>query len=151
MVMRERAVPTVTATREMHRWTVEVTADEAIFACRASAADRAAARTLPRAWSGRGLGVSSVDVPGLAAALGEVMKTPLFHHARQAAPDVQAWAVPHVDEDEDFTYVAGPCGGAGNPVGYHPVPDFAIALSDVRGLRIRLAAHLNASPHGDFP
>ncbi|MEW2508052.1 MULTISPECIES: hypothetical protein [unclassified Amycolatopsis] len=48
--------------------------------------------------------------------------------------------MPSVDDD-DFTHIAGPCGGD-NAMGYQLMPSRLIALADVRGLCIHLAAHL---------
>ncbi|QRP47682.1 hypothetical protein [Amycolatopsis sp. FDAARGOS 1241] len=39
-----------------------------------------------------------------------------------------------------FTYVAGPWN---NAAGHRPAETFGVAPADVRGLRIRLAAHLH--------
>ncbi|WP_326565429.1 hypothetical protein VSH64_26645 [Amycolatopsis rhabdoformis] len=97
---------------------------------------------LPRVWAGRGLGLRDEDVPPFVGALGEVMGTPQFWQARGAGRgSEQIWSVPLTRNG--FTYVTGPCGRWNNTVGHRPTETFAVALADVRGLRIRLAAHLH--------
>jgi hypothetical protein len=71
-------MPLISPTRAMERWTVRVDGTEAVFSCAPLVEDHTAARALPRVWAGRGLGVPDVDVPGLVAALSEVMKTPAY-------------------------------------------------------------------------
>ncbi|MEV8611534.1 hypothetical protein AB0383_27020 [Amycolatopsis sp. NPDC051373] len=53
----------------------------------------------------------------------------------------QIWSVPLTRNG--FTYVTGPCGRWNNTAGHRPAETFSVALADVRGLRIRLAAHLH--------
>ncbi|QYN26447.1 hypothetical protein K1T34_42350 [Amycolatopsis sp. DSM 110486] len=128
----------------MQLWAVTMTAEDAIFTC--AAGDDSEAWSLPRVWPGRGLGLPSAEVPAFTAAVGEVMKTPLYWRARFARPErahAQAWAAPKVDAEDDFTYVSGPCGRDDQAVGYQPVARVVIALADLRGLRVRLAAHLH--------
>jgi hypothetical protein len=87
--MGEATVLVIEPTRRMERWTARVAGTEAIFSCAHLVEDHTAARALPRAWAGHGLGVVAQDLPGLVAALGEVMKTPLYWRSRRpvaAAP-----------------------------------------------------------------
>ncbi|WP_432855116.1 hypothetical protein ACQPXB_21695 [Amycolatopsis sp. CA-161197] len=118
----------------------------AVFVCTAPSEDHAPVQALPRVWDGRGLGLPERDVAGFTAALGEIMKTPLFWRSYRGAGRgaARTWAEPHTDPEDGFVYVSGPCGDASDLVGYRPVNTFTIALADVRGLRIRLAAHLHA-------
>ncbi|MEV0066229.1 hypothetical protein [Amycolatopsis sp. NPDC050768] len=75
------------------------------------------------------------------------MKTPLFWRAYRgtARGPEQLWAEPHRDDEDGFVYLSGPCGETSEVVGYRPVYSFTIALADLRGLRIRLAAYLRDS------
>ncbi|WP_284748227.1 hypothetical protein [Amycolatopsis sp. RTGN1] len=140
--MGEAAALVIEPTRRMERWTARVGGAEAIFSCAPLVEDHTAARALPRVWAGRGLGVPAQDLPGLVAALGEVMKTPLYWRSRQPVADAPVWSAPRPDPDDGFVYVAGPCGRLDDTVGYRPVYTFTIALTDMRDLRIRLTAHL---------
>ncbi|MFF0147462.1 hypothetical protein ATK36_6211 [Amycolatopsis sulphurea] len=136
----------VTAT--MQRWSVSIEAGKAVFACAPAVEDHTAARVLPRMWPGHGLGVLGADVPGLLASVGEVMKAPLYWISRYdgaRAWDTQPWTVVREDPDDGFVYVGGPCGPADSSVGYRPVYHLPVALTDVRGLRIRLGAYLRAA------
>ncbi|MEV6902760.1 hypothetical protein [Amycolatopsis sp. NPDC051372] len=137
----------IPVTADMRRWTVRLCEDVAVFACTPLVEDHTAARALPRSWDGRGLGLPEHDVAGFAAALGEIMKTPLFWRAYRGAargPE-QLWAEPHRDDEDGFVYLSGPCGETSEVVGYRPVYSFTLALADLRGLRIRLAAYLRDS------
>jgi hypothetical protein len=127
----------------MERWTVRVDQGEAIFSCAPLVEDHTAARALPRVWAGRGLGVPDVDVPGLIASLGEVMKTPAYWRSRPAHgdPAPAAWSRPRRDPEDGFVYLTGPCGHDAGGAGYRPVYSFSIDLTSVRDLRIRLTAH----------
>ncbi|MGW4488382.1 hypothetical protein ACWEOE_31620 [Amycolatopsis sp. NPDC004368] len=115
--------------------------------------DRTAAHALPRAWDGRGLGLPQHEVAGFTAALGEIMKTPLFWRAYRGEEKnpvdenraERKWAEPHTDTEDGFVYLSGPCGEPSDVVGYRPVYSFTIALADLRDLRIRLAAYLRDS------
>ncbi|HWD03275.1 MAG TPA: hypothetical protein VG674_12570 [Amycolatopsis sp.] len=129
---------------DLRRWTIQLRENVAIFTCTPSVEEHATARSMPRVWDGRGLGLPESDVAGFAAALGEIMKTPLFWRAYRGAGrrPAQRWAQPHRDDEDGFVYLNGPCGKASDVVGYRPVCRFTIDLVDVRGLRIRLAAHL---------
>ncbi|WP_326837444.1 hypothetical protein VSH64_21565 [Amycolatopsis rhabdoformis] len=144
----------IPVTADMRRWTVRLVDTIAVFACTPLIEDHTAARALPRAWDGRGLGLPPHEVAGFTAALGEVMKTPLFWRAYRGgapAPDldrnhtgrrpVRTWAEPHTDDEDGFVYLAGPCGEPSGVVGYRPVYSFTLALADLRDLRIRLAAY----------
>ncbi|MFI5611575.1 hypothetical protein [Amycolatopsis sp. NPDC051903] len=127
------------------RWTIRLREDVAAFSCTPPAADHAVAQALPRVWNGRGLGLPAHEVPTFAAALGEIMKQPVFWRAYSGAGRCRAqrWAEPHVDPEDGFVYVSGPCRDSAETVGYRPVESFTIALANVRGLRIRMAAHLS--------
>ncbi|MFI5611132.1 hypothetical protein [Amycolatopsis sp. NPDC051903] len=76
--------------------------------------------------------------------LGEVVKTVQFSHSRGSGAgrgSEQIWSVPVTRNG--FTYVAGPCGRWNNTAGHCLAETFGVALADVRGLRIRPAAHLH--------
>lgn len=135
----------IPVTAAMQRWSVSVEAGVALFACAPSIEDHTAVRVLPRMWPGRGLGLAGTDVAGLLASVGEVMKTPLYWISRYEllrSWDAEPWTAARQDPDDGFVYVSGPCGQADGSVGYRPVYHLPVALADVRGLRIRLGAHL---------
>jgi hypothetical protein len=142
-------MPVICPTRAMERWTVRIDSAEAVFSCAPLVEDHTAARALPRVWSGRGLGVPDVDLPGLIAALGEVMKTPAYWRARTPGghqPGVTpAWSRPRRDPEDGFVYLSGPCGHDTGGAGYRPVYSFSIGVAAVRDLRIRLTAYHHAS------
>ncbi|MFB9927981.1 hypothetical protein ACFORO_19820 [Amycolatopsis halotolerans] len=134
-------------TAAMRDWAVAIDGDLAAFRC----ASRSEPLVLPRMWPGRGLGVRDADVRGLAAAVSEAMKTPGYWLARRRAGcpwEEQPWGAAHRDAEEGFVYVPGPCGTPGDAVGYRPACRFPVALRDLRGLRIRLAACLHACVPG---
>ncbi|WP_410626728.1 hypothetical protein [Amycolatopsis sp. cmx-8-4] len=141
-------MPVICPTRAMERWTVRTEGTEAVFSCAPLVEDHTAARALPRVWAGRGLGVSDVDLSGLIASLGEVMKTPAYwwsrtpgsHHPEAAT----TWSRPRQDHDDGFVYLTGPCGRETGQPGYRPVVSFSIELASVRDLRIRLTAYRHA-------
>ncbi|MFD2472887.1 hypothetical protein [Amycolatopsis silviterrae] len=135
-------------TAAMQRWSVSVDGSRAIFACAPWLEDHTADRVLPRLWAGRGLGVSDADAAGFGAAIAEVMKAPSYWIASHAAGrgwQEQPWAVARRDQDDGFVYFAGPCGGDGGVVGYRPAYHLPLALRDLRGLRIRVAAYLRGA------
>jgi hypothetical protein len=122
---RKRAtMPLISPTRAMDRWTVRVDGTEAVFSCAPLVEDHTAARALPRVWAGRGLGVPDVDVPGLVAALSEVMKTPAYWRSRPPGSHhpgtVLAWSQPRRDPEDGFIYLSGPCGHDTGGAGYRP-------------------------------
>jgi hypothetical protein len=134
-------------TRAMRRWTAEVSAGDATFRGAPQVEDHTAARALPRVWAGRGLGLPEDELPGFTSALAEVMKTQPYWLAqarlRESAvgrPDT--WSLPRRDDDDEFVYLAGPAGRATGDAGYRPATVFSLALTDIRGLRIRLTAYL---------
>ncbi len=137
-------MPVICPTRAMERWTARVNGTEAVFSCAPLVEDHTAARALPRVWAGRGLGVPDVDLPGLVAALGEVMKTPAYWRGRTPGGHrpgtVNEWSLPRRDAEEGFVYVTGPCGEDTGGSGYRPVYGFTITLASVRDLRIRPTA-----------
>ncbi len=141
-------MPVISPTRAMERWTVRVDGTEAVFSCAPLVEDHTAARALPRVWAGRGLGVPDVDLPGLVAALGEVMKTPAYWRSRPPGSHrpgiVPEWSPPRRDPEDGFVYLNGPCGHDTGGAGYRPAYTFTIALSSVRALRIRLTAYQHA-------
>ncbi|MEV0070554.1 MULTISPECIES: hypothetical protein [unclassified Amycolatopsis] len=123
-------------------WSVHVGDTEVVFGRTLRPGEGEA--DLPRVWAGRGLGLRDEDVPAFVAALGEVMATSQFWHARGSGAgrgSEQIWSVPLTRNG--FTYVTGPCGRWNNTAGHRPVETVSVALADVRGLRIRLAAHLH--------
>jgi len=135
-------------TRAMRRWTAEVSAGHATFKGAPQVEDHTAVRALPRVWAGRGLGLPEAELPGFTSALAEVMKTQPYWltqaQLRESAPEAgrpDAWSIPRRDDDE-FVYVTGPAGIAGGDAGYRPATVFSLALTDIRGLRIRLTAYL---------
>ncbi|PKV97596.1 hypothetical protein ATK30_8582 [Amycolatopsis echigonensis] len=135
-------------TAAMRRWTVSVDGGLALFRCAPWLEDHTADRVLPRLWPGRGFGVSDTDAPGLAAAVAETMKAPAYwtasHRVGRRWQD-QPWAPPRLDPDDRFLYLAGPCGKPDDTAGYRPAYHLPIALPDLRGLPIRLTAHLRAA------
>ncbi|MEA5366720.1 hypothetical protein VA596_44815 [Amycolatopsis sp., V23-08] len=133
-------MPVICPTRAMERWTVRIDGAEAVFSCAPLVEDHTAARALPRVWAGRGLGVADVDLPGLIAALGEVMKTPAYWHGRTPGTGA-AWSEPRRDPEDGFVYLSGPCGDDTGGAGYRPVYSFAIGVATLRDLRIRLTAY----------
>lgn len=130
---------------DAQRWTIRLHEDVTVFTCTPPAGAHAVAQSLPRVWDGRGLGLPAHEVPTFATALGAVMKQPVFWRAYRRADQrhAQPWAEPHVDPDDGFVYVCGPCRDSSENVGYRPVNSFTIALANVRALRIRMAAHLS--------
>ncbi|WP_344854680.1 hypothetical protein [Amycolatopsis ultiminotia] len=135
----------IPATAAMRRWSVSIETGVAVFGCAPSIEDHTAARVLPRMWPGRGLGVTGTELSGLLASIAEVMKTPCYWIARRevsGAWDAQPWEPARADPDDDFVYVPGPCGRIDGSAGYRPVYHLPVALADLRGLRIRLGAHL---------
>ncbi|WP_034287997.1 hypothetical protein [Amycolatopsis benzoatilytica] len=135
-------------TAAMQRWSVSVDGFRAIFACAPWLEDPTADRVLPRLWPGRGLGVSDADTAGLAAAVAETMKAPSYwtaSHRGGRSWQEQPWSVARRDHDEGFVYFAGPCGEPEPTAGYRPAYHLPLALRDLRGLRIRLAAYLRAA------
>jgi hypothetical protein len=141
-------MPVICPTRAMDRWTVRVDVTEAVFSCAPLVEDHTAARALPRVWAGRGLGVPDVDLSGLIASLGEVMKTPAYWRSRPSGghrPGAAAtWSQPRRDAEEEFVYLTGPCGHDTGTAGYRPDYSFSIDLASVRELRIRLTAYRHA-------
>lgn len=137
-------MPVISPTPAMERWTVRVDRTEADFSCAPLVEDHTAARALPRVWAGRGLGVPDVDVPGLVAALGEVMKTPAYWRSRAPVGPAMSWSRPWQDPEDGFVYLSGPCGQAAGAAGYRPVYSFSVELAAVRDLRIRLTAYHHA-------
>ncbi|MBB1154666.1 hypothetical protein H4281_16110 [Amycolatopsis sp. DR6-1] len=132
-------------TAAMQRWSVSVDGSHAIFACAPWLEDHTADRVLPRLWPGRGLGVSDADAAGFAAAIAETMKAPNYwtaSHAAARAWQDQPWSPARRDHDDGFVYFAGPCGEPGVAAGYRPAYHLPLALRDLRGLRIRVAAYL---------
>jgi hypothetical protein len=135
--------------KAMQRWTVEVSGEGATFSGAPRVEDHTAACALPRVWAGRGLGLPDDEVPGIASALKEVMKTHAYWTARHRHRGTQAgcggaddWSVPRRDDNDGFVYITGPCGRWTGDVGYRPAAAFTLWLPTVRGLRIRLMAYL---------
>jgi hypothetical protein len=136
-------------TPAMGRWTVSVSAQYATFTGAPLVEDHTAAQALPRVWAGRGLGVHEDELAGFTSGLAEVMKTPPYWSAQarrrgEAAnrEHTEPWSVPRRDDDDGFVYTTGPTGRPGGDAGYRPATVFSLALTDVRSLRIRLAAYL---------
>lgn len=138
----------IISTPAMRPWTVSIAGDTATFSAVSSVDDHTADAALPRVWGGRGLGVHRVDLHGLHASLVQTMKHPAYWAARArqglstGRGTAEAWAAPHHDVDDDFVYFTGPCGVPGGEVGYRSTAVFTIDLVDLRGLRVRLTAHL---------
>jgi hypothetical protein len=135
----------VAATRRMGEWGGEIRDDEVAFRFSLPAEDPNAAVELPRVWPGRGLGVPESSLPGLRAALGEVMKAPACWRGRAATEAGPGWREPRRDTEDGFVYLAGPAGRAGAAAGYQAVPCFSVAVADIRDLRIRVTAYLAIS------
>ncbi|WP_284748257.1 hypothetical protein [Amycolatopsis sp. RTGN1] len=134
----------IAATREMQEWAAEIQGDEVTFRFSPPTEDLTAASELPRVWPGRGLGVLDTSLPGLRAALGEVMKAPAYWHGRAASRPGPGWAPPHRDGEDGFVYFTGPAGQAAPTAGYRAVLCFTVAVVDVRDLRIRVTGYLAA-------
>lgn len=134
----------IAATRRMGEWTAEIRNDQVVFRFSPPAEDPNAAVELPRVWPGRGLGVLERSLPGLRAALGEVMKAPAYWRGRAANRPGPGWNAPRQDAEDGFVYLAGPAGAGGAAAGYRAVPCFTVAVADVRELRIRVTAYLAA-------
>ncbi len=130
----------ITASRPMREWTVEIREYDAVFRFSPLVEDHTALSTWPRVWAGRGLGVAGTALPGLRAALGEVMKTPAYWRAR-VGPD-SPWGVPRWDAEDGFVYLTGPAGGPRGDAGFRAVPCFSVGHPAVRGLRVRVAGYL---------
>ncbi|GAA1956407.1 hypothetical protein [Amycolatopsis minnesotensis] len=145
----------IISTQAMRPWTVSIAGDTTTFSAVSAVSavssvdDHTADAALPRVWGGRGLGVHRVDLPGLHASLVETMKHPAYWAARArhglstGRGTTEAWSMPHHDTDDDFVYFTGPCGNPGSDVGYRSAAVFTIELVDLRGLRVRLTAHLS--------
>jgi hypothetical protein len=128
------------------RWTITQASDAVTFHW-TSGRSRTEACDLPRVWDGRGLAVPAADLPGFAEALQEVLKLPMVPRARAGSHDREtgdsfAWSRVHHDPEDDFLYITGPCGPRSSTPGYRPTATFAIALPQVPGLRLRIAAYL---------
>ncbi|MEV6872079.1 hypothetical protein [Amycolatopsis sp. NPDC051128] len=132
----------IVATRQMGEWAAEIRDDEVVFRFAPPAEDPDAAVELPRVWPGRGLGVLESALPGLRAALGEVMKTPRYWRGRAANRPGPGWQAPTRDPEDGFVYLAGPAEARSTSAGYQAVPSFTVALADIRDLRIRVTAYL---------
>ncbi|WP_410671581.1 hypothetical protein [Amycolatopsis sp. cmx-4-68] len=131
-------MPTLT---ELPQWTIRTSGDEVTFTH--VPAERGSGGG-PRVWSGRGLGLREGDLPAFGKALGEVMKLPAYWRARARSARPEAdWSPPRRDPGDGFVYVTGPCRLARDHAGYEPVASFTLELADVRGLRVRIAAHLH--------
>lgn len=139
----------ITATRDMQRWSAEVSEESVTFRCAPHLEDHTAASALPRVWPGRGLGISEIDLRGLTTAIAEVMKTNAYWRARHRAGtqdgrgERTVWSVPRRDDEDGFVYLTGPCGHPTGEVGYRPAVAFDLLLPEIRGLRIRLTAYLH--------
>ncbi|SFW87509.1 hypothetical protein [Amycolatopsis australiensis] len=118
-------------------WTRRYTDGAVVFGRSARPPERA-----PRVWSGRGLGLPESELPEFAAQLKRVMKHEAYWRARGDAR--QRWSPGRYDDEDGFVYFAGPCTQRDPWPGYRPTSEFTVALPHVRGLRIRVAAHLAA-------
>ncbi len=127
----------------MEAWTAEIREHRVIFRFSPPAENLTALGELPRVWPGRGLGVLDSALPGLRAALGEVMKTPGYWRGRAADPSGPGWGTPWRDVEDGFVYLTGPAGRAGPAAGYQAVTCFTVAVADIRDLRIRVTGYLH--------
>jgi len=132
----------IAATRQMGLWAVEIQGHEVIFRFSPPAENLTASGELPRVWPGRGLGVLDSSLPGLQAALGEVMKAPAYWRGRMVNRPGPGWGVPRRDAEDGFVYLTGPAGRPGPAAGYQAVSCFTVAVADVRDLRIRVSGYL---------
>jgi hypothetical protein len=139
----------IISTQAMRGWVAEVSGDAATFTVPAQRHEgEPAGRWLPRVWHGRGLGLREDHLPGFRAAVAEVMSRPQYWReywrARMFPVGERAgdWSPVRYDPDDDFTYIAGPCGRYRNEPGYRPTPNVEIPLRDLRGLRIRISSYL---------
>jgi hypothetical protein len=134
----------ITATRRMGEWAAEIQDDEVVFRFSPPAEDPNAAVELPRVWPGRGLGVLESSLPGLRAALAEVMRVPAYWRGCAVTEPGPGWQEPRPDAEDGFVYLAGPAGRGGASAGYRAVSCFTVAVADIRDLRIRVTAYLAA-------
>ena len=130
--------------RETGHWTRRYEGGAVTFGCRERTYERA-----PRVWGGRGLGLPEDELPAFAAQLRRVMKHEAYWLARAECPDRRAgdatrWSPGRYDDEDGFVYFAGPCTHGDPWPGYRPARSFTVALPQVRGLRIRVAAYLAA-------
>ncbi|RSD11525.1 hypothetical protein [Amycolatopsis eburnea] len=124
---------------ESARWTRHYAGGEVTFGCPGRPPERT-----PRVWGGRGLGLPEAELPRFARQLARAMKHPAYWEARVPGA-VQRWSRGRYDDEDGFVYFLGPCTHGDPWPGYRPAHAFTIALPDVRGLRIRLAAYLAAA------
>ncbi|WP_103349845.1 hypothetical protein [Amycolatopsis sp. CA-128772] len=135
------------------RWGVTATATDAVFTV-TGGSPAVAAAVAPRIWPGRAVALASRDVPVVIARIAQVMTTPRYwaaryRHQAHGRPgrrgSAEDWSP--VWEVDGFACLTGPVGtwdpGTAH-LGFRPADRFAVALPDVRGLLIRLSAHLAA-------
>lgn len=136
---------TITPTRKMQNWSVEVTSSTARFSL-PTMFDQFGIPYL-RVWPGHGFGVATNRLDGFYTALAEVMKKPVYWQRRSdAAVPAQGaegrWSAPLWDEDDRFVYLSGPAGPGKSGFGYLPHAEVELDLDDLRCLRIRIASYL---------
>lgn len=134
----------ITPTVSMRQWNVEVSSKSATFFAPASHDEEG--RPLLRVWPGHGFDIAESQLPGLYAAIVEVMKKSAYWNFRATvSSDRQMWSVPESDEIFGMVALRGPA-GAGPDVDYRTATALTVDHATLRGLRIRLRAHLADSP-----
>lgn len=140
----------ITPTVSMRQWKVEVSSKSSTFF--APAAHDESGRRLLRVWPGHGFDIAESQLPGLYASIVEVMKKSAYWNFRATvSSDRQMWSVPEADETFGMVALRGPA-GAGPDVDYRTATALIVEHATLRGLRIRLRAHLadsaSAAPVG---
>ncbi len=97
---------------------------------------------LPHVWRERSVLVPERAVTGLAVAVDAVLETSAEAVVRGSGR-LDRWGQARADRVAKCVYFDGPVRGAGGD-GYKPARTFFVALQDLRGLAVRLAAYLDA-------
>ncbi|WP_103341137.1 hypothetical protein [Amycolatopsis sp. CA-126428] len=139
-------VHVIPASPGMGRWTAAIEGDEAIFTCFSAGA--APHELLPHVRPGRSVLVPASSLAGLEVAVEAVLAARPDAGTR-GGHNLGRWSQARVDRVAYAVYFDGPV-RAGEGDGYRPVRTFFVALRDLRGLRVRLAAYL-AIPQPELP
>ena len=94
-------------------------------------------------WPDRGLGVLDASLRAFYDAIAEAMKEPTYPHGL-ATRQWHPWSQARLDRDEGFVYLSGPARADRTATGYRPAATVAVAVADLRHLRIRIAAYLGS-------
>jgi hypothetical protein len=137
-------IPAIAA---MRPWSAAMENADAIFRY-ATAGSADAIENLPRVWAGRGLSIPVAAVAGLEVALGEVLRSApaVMHHTDRGR--LNSWAAARTDLEAGFVSIAGPASCLRATTRFQATRTVVVALADLRGLSVRLTAHLDlpASP-----